>query len=106
MGKGKDAEAVKVVHEVARRNGKTSNLTIEDLQVCESLAVAGTPAQVHTTATAAIKRNLQKIDTSHVRCLFSSRKLAFSTSLITVIWAFIGVSKATTQIPLKQMTNV
>jgi len=106
MGKGKDAEAVKVVHEVARRNGKTSNLTIEDLQVCESLAVAGTPAQVQPTATAAIKRNLQNFDASHVRSLFATKKLAFSTSLITVIWAFIGVSKATTQIPLKLMANV
>ncbi|KAH3907532.1 hypothetical protein HBI56_159560 [Parastagonospora nodorum] len=91
MGKGKDEEAVRVVHEVARRNGKTSSLTIEDLQVCETLAVAGTPAQVQTTTAAALKRNLQKIDASHVKALFATRKLAFSTSLITLIWAFIGL---------------
>jgi MFS family permease len=93
MGKGKDEEAVRVVHEVARRNGKTSSLTIEDLQVCETLAVAGTPAQVQTTTAAALKRNLQKIDASHVKALFATRKLAFSTSLITLIWAFIGLGK-------------
>lgn len=91
MGKGKDEEAVKVVHEVARRNGKTSNLTLEDLQVCESLAVAGTPARVQTTAAAAVKRNLQKVDASHIKALFATKKLAYSTSLITVIWAFIGL---------------
>jgi predicted RecB family endonuclease len=91
MGKGKDEEAVRVVHEVARRNGKTSNLSIEDLQACESLAVAGVPAQVQTTATAAVKRNLQKVDASHVKALFASKKLAFSTSVITVVWAFIGL---------------
>src|SRR4051794_17437503 len=31
MGKGRDEDAVRVVHEVARRNGKTSTLTLEDL---------------------------------------------------------------------------
>jgi MFS family permease len=93
MGKGRDEEAVRVVHEVARRNGKTSSLTIEDLQVCETLAVPGTPAQVQTTTAAAFKRNLQKIDASHIKALFATRRLAFSTSLITIIWAFIGLGK-------------
>lgn len=35
MGKGRDEDAVKVVHEVARRNGKSSYLTLEMLQSCE-----------------------------------------------------------------------
>lgn len=91
MGKGRDADAVRVVHEVARRNGKTSPLTIEDLQACESLAAPGTPAQVQSTATAAVKRNLQKVDASHIKALFATKKLAFSTSVITVVWAFIGL---------------
>jgi MFS family permease len=30
MGKGQDAEAVRIVHEVARRNGKTSNCALEN----------------------------------------------------------------------------
>lgn len=30
MGKGLDDEAVKIVHEVARRNGKTSNCKFHD----------------------------------------------------------------------------
>jgi MFS family permease len=87
MGKGKDVEAVRVVHEVARRNGKTTSLTLADLQACETPAVSGH----QTTASAAIKRNLQKIDASHIKSLFATRKLAFSTSLITLIWAFIGL---------------
>lgn len=37
MGKGKDEEAVKIVHEVARRNGKQSTLTVEELKACEAL---------------------------------------------------------------------
>ncbi|KAF2133457.1 membrane transporter [Dothidotthia symphoricarpi CBS 119687] len=91
MGKGKDEEAVRVVHEVARRNGKISNLTIEDLRACESLAVGGIAVRQQTTASAAVKRNLEKIDTSHLKALFATKKMAYSTSLITVIWAFIGL---------------
>ncbi|KAF2006930.1 MFS general substrate transporter [Amniculicola lignicola CBS 123094] len=89
MGKGQDAEAVKIVHEVARRNGKTSPLTLEDLELCNILGNPSPPARSH--ATAAIRRNLEKVDLSHIKPLFATKKLAFSTSLITLIWAFIGL---------------
>jgi MFS family permease len=92
MGKGKDEEAVRIVHEVARRNGKTSPLTLEDLQACENIAGADTRVQVNTTAAAAVKRNLQKVDASHVKALFATKKLAFSTTIITIVWAMIGLS--------------
>jgi hypothetical protein len=88
MGKGKDEEAIRVVHEVAQRNGKTSSLTLEDLQACNTLSRT---AHQQTTASAAVKRNLQKLNSSHIRALFATKKLAFSTSLITIIWAFIGL---------------
>lgn len=92
MGKGDDAGAVAVVHEVARRNGKTSNLTVEDLQACSDIdPTTSAPAVQRTTALAAVKRNLQKLDTSHVKALFATKKLAYSTSLITLVWAFIGL---------------
>ncbi|KAL5113548.1 hypothetical protein ACEQ8H_008587 [Pleosporales sp. CAS-2024a] len=92
MGKGRDADAVRIVHEVARRNGKPCSLTMEDLQVCESLGGADRPAHVQKTSTsAALKRNLQKVDASHIKALFATKKLALSTSLITLVWAFIGL---------------
>ncbi|OCK83363.1 MFS general substrate transporter [Lepidopterella palustris CBS 459.81] len=85
MGKGRDAEAVRIVHEVARRNGKASTLSLEDLKVFN---VGGTQ---HTEASAALQRKLEKIDLSHVRPLFATKKLALSTSLITSVWGFIGL---------------
>ncbi|PMD14616.1 membrane transporter [Hyaloscypha hepaticicola] len=86
MGKGRDDQAVKVVHEVARRNGKISTLTIEDLKACEPSG-----ARQQTNTGAALKRKLEKLDLSHVRALFATRKLAFSTGLIMIIWALIGL---------------
>lgn len=88
MGKGRDEDAVKVVHEVARRNGKESALTVEDLKACETLAGG---AAVNTTAAAAVKRNLEKLNLTHVRALFATRQLAFSTAMIMTVWGLIGL---------------
>ena len=76
MGKGKDEEAVQVVHEVARRNGKTSALSLMDLEVCNTLAGSGSTGHQQTSAAAAVKRNLQKLDASHIKALFATKKLA------------------------------
>ncbi|KAF2838716.1 transporter [Patellaria atrata CBS 101060] len=86
MGRGKDEDAVRVVHEVARRNGKTSNLTLEDLTIFDSLGQTQ-----GTDANAVLQRRLEKLNLTHIRALFSSKRLAISTSMITVIWAFIGL---------------
>ncbi|KAA8574607.1 hypothetical protein EYC84_006047 [Monilinia fructicola] len=83
MGKGRDEDAVKVVQEVARRNGKHSNLTVTRLQECGTLP--------HINASASLSRKLHQMDLSHVRALFATKKLAFSTSLIMLVWAFIGL---------------
>ncbi|KAG9199475.1 hypothetical protein G6514_008438 [Epicoccum nigrum] len=93
MGKGDDAAAVAIVHEVARRNGKASSLSVSDLQACNSLtsSTSAPAVQQGTTATAAVKRNLQKVDASHLKALFATKKLAYSTSLITIVWASIGL---------------
>lgn len=64
-------------------------MTIEDLRACESL---GGGIQQQTDAAAQLKRKLEKINLTHVRALFATPKLAFSTALIMLIWAFIGLA--------------
>lgn len=85
MGRGRDQQAVEVVHEVARRNGKSSSLSLADLEVFDQDGHQG------TDATAILKRRLSKLNFAHVRALFATPKLAWSTSLIMLIWAFIGL---------------
>ena len=87
MGKGRDAEAVEVVHKIAQRNKKTSSLTIEDLRVLDSKA----GQSQGTDAKAVLRRRLEKINLEHVRALFRTRKMAFQTSVTMLIWAFIGL---------------
>ena len=85
MGRGKDEEAVRVVHEVARINGKTTDLTLADLEVFNQAGQQGVDAN------AALKRKLEKVNFTHIRALFAGPKLAWSTTLIILIWAFIGL---------------
>ncbi|KAL8956589.1 MAG: hypothetical protein Q9193_005926 [Seirophora villosa] len=86
MGKGRDAEAVAVVHKVAQKNGTASSLSLEDLEKHNEGGQQG------VDAAAALKRKLEKINLTHVRALFRTNKLAYSTSLIMCIWAFIGLA--------------
>jgi hypothetical protein len=89
MGRGRDAEAVDVVHKVATYNGKTSRLTLEHLAAAGELAVHGDEAgekKLDTSALGAVRRVLSLFSSEHVRALFATRKLAYSTSLLIVLW--------------------
>ncbi|GAB1310167.1 MFS siderochrome iron transporter 1 [Madurella fahalii] len=86
MGKGRDEDAVRIVHEVARRNGKTSALTVDDLKACEPDGYVQ-----QTSVSSAVKRRLEDVRFDRVRVLFSTKKLALSTGLIMIIWGFIGL---------------
>ena len=99
MGKGRDDEAVRIVHEVARRNGKETSLTIDDLRICEGLGGGGGVVSdvnrgggIDTSNKAVIKRRLEAVNGKHVKALFATRKLAFSTGAIMAVWAFIGLA--------------
>lgn len=87
MGKGRDEDAVRIIHEVARRNGKTANLSIEDLRACEPEGYVA-----RTDAAAAVKRHLEKVDITHVQSLFATRRLGLSTGLIMAVWGLIGLA--------------
>jgi len=62
-------------------------VTIEDLQACDPEG-----RHVQVDASAAIRRKLEKLSLEHVRALFATRKLAFSTGMIMAVWGFIGTS--------------
>lgn len=86
MGQGRDEEAVRIVQEVARRNGKTSNLAIEDLKACEPEGY-----QAHTSTSDAVKRRFEALQFTHVKALFATKRLAWSTGSIMAVWGFIGL---------------
>lgn len=86
MGRGKDAAAVEVVHKVAQYNGVTSNLGVEELERVGKYGGEIEDTGVDTSALGAIKRQMSKFSGDHVRALFATRKLAWSTSILIVLW--------------------
>ncbi|KAL0070556.1 hypothetical protein AAF712_002395 [Marasmius tenuissimus] len=86
MGKAAEDKAVEVVHHVASYNRKTSNLSLDDLVSVGSLQ------KENVGGGAALKRHLAKVDSNHVKSLFATRKLAWSTSLLIALWALIGLA--------------
>ena len=96
MGRGRDAEAIEVLEKVAAYNGSTNRLTLEQLQ--KTGVIAGSEAEAEGgggldgSVAAAIMRNLEHLKGEHVKSLFATRKLALSTSLLILLWAFIGLA--------------
>lgn len=93
MSRGRDEDAVAVVHKVATINGKISNLTVAHLKGAEVL-IGDTKIQTDTkmvTSTSAM-RKFSEFHAGHIRPLFATRVLAYSTSILIVLWALIGLA--------------
>ena len=94
MGRGRDAEAVEVVHKVAAYNGTTSNLTLDMLRRAERNRPASLKdvpeisqiSAIDTSRSGALRRVLRVFGWDHIRPLFKTRKLAWSTSLLITFW--------------------
>ena len=98
MGRGRDEEAVAIVHKVAAYNGVKSSLTLDMLQAAETRYARhsdeeGAARAVDTSAMGAIKRKLDVFGWDHVTPLFATRKLAWSTSLLIIIWGTLHYSR-------------
>ena len=113
LSKGRDAEAIAVIKEVAIRNGRPlpdSALTVAILRTAAGQEVDNmdqdeeipaerrglaslldAPREIIKAAKGFRLSNI-KFDLSHVKPLFASTKLALNTSTIFVLWSFIGLA--------------
>ncbi|GKZ25019.1 hypothetical protein AbraIFM66951_001002 [Aspergillus brasiliensis] len=107
MGKGLHEESVAVVHEVARRNGTSSSLSVDDLQddgpvsstettntITIPTTTTTTTTPPHTGALSAmdkLRMRLEPLSAPYVRALFRTPRRAWSTSLMILIWALVGL---------------
>lgn len=85
VGIGRDAEAVEVVHRIAAYNGRTSNLSLLDLQAA-AVAVGGQKSEGETKLLS--RSSVFTMD--HIKGLFATPKLAWSTSLLIFLWGTLG----------------
>jgi sugar phosphate permease len=89
LSRGRQAEAVAVVHGIAYKNKTTTWLTEEILN-----EIGGDPAVVldsQLTITEIIRRKMSSISGERVAPLFRTRKLGLTTALIWFCWLAIGM---------------
>ncbi|KAK2625779.1 hypothetical protein QTJ16_005091 [Diplocarpon rosae] len=89
LSRGRQGEAVAVVHGMAKKNKTTTWLTEEILN-----EIGGDPAisadQALTTQEI-IRRKLSSFSTERIRPLFANRKLGITTGLVWFCWLTIGM---------------
>jgi hypothetical protein len=78
VGIGQDADAVAVVHQLASYNSTNCDLTVEKLAYIPGPSTCGT--------TRCIVSKSSKFNLKHIKALFSTPKMAWSTSLLISLW--------------------
>ena len=98
VGKGRDEEAVEVIHKIARFNGKADQctLTVEDLrkavqEVSGKYVPSGAEA-IDPKRKKGLLSSSSHLSGEHVKALFATSKMAWSTSLLILIWGTIGLA--------------
>jgi hypothetical protein len=100
MSHGRDEDVVDVIQKVAKFNGKTCTLTLEDLRAAGELTeLKRSPDNLEANSSSGpnfltvIRRQLSVFGGSHWKSLFETRKMTQSTILLTIIWgmtSFLG----------------
>ncbi|KAL4801972.1 major facilitator superfamily domain-containing protein [Aspergillus unguis] len=95
MGKGEHYKAVAVVHEVAKRNGKSSNLTADELHDCSETNGYERSDYLHRHGLNLhdrFKLLLEPLSLTRIQSLFSTRRRGLATTLMILIWGLIGIA--------------
>ncbi|ETN42332.1 uncharacterized protein HMPREF1541_01486 [Cyphellophora europaea CBS 101466] len=101
LGKGQDEAAVRVVSEIAARDGKTTWLTLSHFEAVDAqLAAAAThdtdntnnTTAINASADSVVKRTLSKFAPEKILALFSTPRMALSTSMMLFLWMSIGMA--------------
>ncbi|KAI9725633.1 MAG: hypothetical protein M1828_002918 [Chrysothrix sp. TS-e1954] len=89
LSRGRQEEAVGVVHGIAHRNKTTTWLTVEILD--DVGGRAETASELKLSFLQIVKRQLGKFSTERIAPLFKGWKLALTTVLLWIMWATIGM---------------
>jgi len=82
VGEGKDAECVAVLQSIAQKYNRPCSLTVEKLAACGTITD-------HRAGRS--KWSFGEVG-MHLKGLFSTRKIGYSTSLIWLSWVLIGLA--------------
>ena len=83
IGVGKDEEAVAVIHKIAAYNSKTTSLTVDELTRAGNISA---DTKGPDKKSRGMMSQTSAFTTKHVKALFATRKMAYSTSLLILMW--------------------
>lgn len=99
VGKGEDAEAVAVIHKIAAYNSTTSSLTVEHLTQIGSMVDVGARGK-------GILSRSSNFTIDHIKALFATKEMAYSTSLLISIWGKSTSSPRTSTTYLLEVAEI
>ncbi|CAJ0538797.1 Ff.00g067320.m01.CDS01 [Fusarium sp. VM40] len=91
LGRGRDEKVVEVVHKIAARDGKSTWLSLEHFQAIDARLASEDRPGVDNNMTV-VRKSLEKFTPSKFKALFSTPRMALSTSLILFLWMAIGLA--------------
>ncbi|KAJ7240861.1 MFS general substrate transporter [Mycena haematopus] len=97
VGIGRDQDAVDVIHRIAKKNGTTSKLTLQDLHRAASPYLDPDHSETnlavtHFTTWGLIRNSFDDLSGENVKGLFATPRLAYSSSLIIFIYGALGLA--------------
>ncbi|KAH7341696.1 major facilitator superfamily domain-containing protein [Rhizoctonia solani] len=92
LAKGRDEDVIEVLQYVAKRNGCTISLTLEQFQAVNDRYGSSEQLITSKAGAGALVHALKGFDLSHVKPLFSTPTLALNTSLTIACWGLIGLA--------------
>ncbi|KAH7371868.1 major facilitator superfamily domain-containing protein [Cadophora sp. MPI-SDFR-AT-0126] len=93
LGKKQDRKVVAVLNKIAKFNGKSTWLTIEHFERIDAeLAATGHDLPQETAEQAILRRKVEMFKFEKLAGLFSTPKMAYSTTLMILLWCMIGMA--------------
>ncbi|KAK7680855.1 MFS sugar transporter [Cerrena zonata] len=93
VGRGQDEAAVAVIHRLATYNGRSSSLSVEQLTRAGEDAKQKMATDEKTSGKGPkVLSQSSSWSMDHVKALFETKKLAWSTSLLISLWGIIGLA--------------
>ncbi|KAL5042425.1 major facilitator superfamily domain-containing protein [Aspergillus fruticulosus] len=97
LGRNRDAQAVDVIQKMAARDGKETWLSIEHFQAIDARLAASSGVNEHeqhdiNNTRTVMQRSLDKFTPGKFKALFSTPRMAISTTLVLFLRASIGMA--------------
>lgn len=92
LAKGNNVKAAAVVERIANSNGYESTLSVEDLEAVDQMKFEGLGEPVVASRNLLLREKIAKYNFSHLRACFKTRKLAYSSTLVILLWGIVGLA--------------